>query len=104
MWQRECNGFYWQGISLFLAPLTVAPPPNLDEDDNAADSYDYDGGGEEEDNSIDEVEESDVAECPDIQQQHEGWIQEGGSPPPYSAEWWAEIAYPGLYFHIIGSF
>ena len=47
---------------------------------------------------------SDVAECPDIQQQHEGWIQGGGSPPPYSAEWWAEIAYPGLYFHIIAGF
>ena len=48
----------------------------LDEHEDVVDSDDDDGGEEEGDNS-DEVEESDVAECPDIQQQHEGWIQRG---------------------------
>ena len=52
--------------------------PDDDDDDDAWVNED----GEVEDNS-DEVEKSDVGECPDIQQQDEGWIQRerGGSPP-----------------------
>ena len=59
--------------------------PNLDPDDDDDDDPDdacVNEDGEVEDNS-DEVEKSDVGECPDIQQQDEGWIQRerGGSPP-----------------------
>ena len=47
-----------------------------DGDDDEDDGHDawVNEDGEVEDNS-DEVEKSDVGECPDIQQQDEGWIQ-----------------------------